>query len=182
MQRQNGTRAESADAYSKLRRPVWIAVAVGAATGLTASAVFRTSLLLPANNVEASQSMTGAAEAIAFGPTLPNTTQAPGPSPDGMVWIPGGEFSMGAMDPPAINEVGMHAAADARPIHRVYVDGFWMDKTDVTNEVFARFVKATSYVHCRAQADRGGFSGCAARESGRGFRRFFATRSSRTAL
>jgi formylglycine-generating enzyme required for sulfatase activity len=50
------------------------------------------------------------------------------------------------MDPPAIDQIGMHAAADARPIHRVYVDGFWMDKTDVTNEEFARFVKATGYV------------------------------------
>src|SRR5262249_39052120 len=26
------------------------------------------------------------------------------------------------------------------------VDGFWMDKTDVTNEQFAKFVKATGYV------------------------------------
>jgi hypothetical protein len=30
------------------------------------------------------------------------------------------------MDPAAVDEVGMHAAADARPIHRVYVDAFWM--------------------------------------------------------
>jgi formylglycine-generating enzyme required for sulfatase activity len=35
---------------------------------------------------------------------------------------------------------------DARPWHRVYVDGFWMDKTEVTNEEFARFVNATGYV------------------------------------
>jgi formylglycine-generating enzyme required for sulfatase activity len=34
---------------------------------------------------------------------------------------------------------------DAGPIHRVYVDGFWMDQTEVTNEQFARFVKATGY-------------------------------------
>ena len=40
----------------------------------------------------------------------------------------------------------MHAAADAQPIHRVYVDGFWMDQTDVTNEQFSQFVRATSYV------------------------------------
>ena len=53
---------------------------------------------------------------------------------------------MGAMDPPAANQVGMHQAVDARPVHRVYVDAFWMDKTDVTNEEFARFVKATNYV------------------------------------
>jgi formylglycine-generating enzyme len=63
-----------------------------------------------------------------------------------MVWIPGGEFSMGALDPPATNTAGMHGAADARPIHRVYVDGFWMDRTDVTNDQFATFVKATGYV------------------------------------
>jgi formylglycine-generating enzyme required for sulfatase activity len=63
-----------------------------------------------------------------------------------MVWIPGGEFSMGANDPPDMDEVGMKATEDARPIHRVYVDGFFMDKTDVTNDQFAKFVKATGYV------------------------------------
>jgi formylglycine-generating enzyme len=35
---------------------------------------------------------------------------------------------------------------DARPWHRVYVDGFWIDKTEVTNEQFAKFVKATGHV------------------------------------
>jgi formylglycine-generating enzyme len=40
----------------------------------------------------------------------------------------------------------MNAVNDAQPIHRVYVDGFWMEKTDVTNEEFAKFVKATGYV------------------------------------
>ncbi len=35
---------------------------------------------------------------------------------------------------------------DARPIHRVVVDGFWMDATEVTNAQFAEFVKATGYV------------------------------------
>jgi len=53
---------------------------------------------------------------------------------------------MGALDPPATGEAAMHGAADARPIHRVYVDGFWMDRTDVTNEQFVRFVTATGYV------------------------------------
>jgi formylglycine-generating enzyme required for sulfatase activity len=38
------------------------------------------------------------------------------------------------------------ALADAQPVHRVYVDGFWMDRTEVTNEQFARFVRATRYV------------------------------------
>jgi sulfatase modifying factor 1 len=62
------------------------------------------------------------------------------------VWIPGGEFSMGAQEPADRNEVGMQGTTDAHPIHRVYVNAFWMDKTDVTNEEFGRFVKATRYV------------------------------------
>ena len=35
---------------------------------------------------------------------------------------------------------------DTEPIHRVRVDGFWMDATTVTNEQFEKFVKATGYV------------------------------------
>jgi formylglycine-generating enzyme len=82
-----------------------------------------------------------------FSPTIENRTPPPGPAPDGMVWIPGGEFSMGAQDPPDMNDaVGMQATTDSRPVHRVYVSGFWMDATEVTNEQFAVFVKATGYV------------------------------------
>jgi sulfatase modifying factor 1 len=64
----------------------------------------------------------------------PNTP--PGPAPDGIVWVPGGEFWMGTDDGPE----------DERPRHKVYVDGFWMDRTEVTNAQFAKFVKATKYV------------------------------------
>jgi formylglycine-generating enzyme required for sulfatase activity len=35
---------------------------------------------------------------------------------------------------------------DATPVHRVHVDGFWMDATEVTNEQFRRFVDETGYV------------------------------------
>jgi formylglycine-generating enzyme required for sulfatase activity len=63
-----------------------------------------------------------------------------------MVWIPGGEFSMGAADRGEMNHVGMQATVDSRPIHRVSVDGFWMDATEVTNEEFEKFVRATGYV------------------------------------
>jgi formylglycine-generating enzyme required for sulfatase activity len=82
----------------------------------------------------------------AFQPTVANRGKAPGKGPMGMVWIPGGEFSMGANDSPDMDDVGMKATADGRPIHRVYVDGFFMDKTDVTNGEFAKFVQATGYV------------------------------------
>jgi formylglycine-generating enzyme len=64
----------------------------------------------------------------------------------GMVWIPGGEFPMGAADPRGIPHGGNDPMNDARPIHPVYVDGFWMDATEVTNEQYEAFVKATGYV------------------------------------
>jgi formylglycine-generating enzyme required for sulfatase activity len=38
------------------------------------------------------------------------------------------------------------AMADARPWHQVRVSPFWIDRTEVTNEQFARFVRATAYV------------------------------------
>jgi len=66
----------------------------------------------------------------------------------GMVWIPGGEFSMGTEDPTKsrCSCTGHDAMPDARPVHRVAVDGFWMDETEVTNAQFAEFVEATGYV------------------------------------
>jgi sulfatase modifying factor 1 len=62
----------------------------------------------------------------------------PAPAPAGMVWIPGGEFSMGSDS--------KLARPDERPVHRVRVDPFWMDATEVTNAQFRRFVEATGYV------------------------------------
>ncbi len=82
-----------------------------------------------------------------FLPTVENESRALGAAPPGMVWIPGGEFSMGAQQPLQEQDlVGMQATADARPVHRVFVDGFWMDETEVTNGQFAAFVAVTGYV------------------------------------
>ncbi len=81
-----------------------------------------------------------------FAPTIELPAAPPGPAPERMVWIPGGEFSMGATDPRGVSEGGPDPLADARPIHRVHVDGFWMDRTEVTNAEFAAFVRATGYV------------------------------------
>lgn len=87
------------------------------------------------------------ASSSAVAPTIADTpTQwSPGvndhkplaPVPAGMVWVPGGNFWMGTDD--------AHMP-ETRPWHRVTVDGFWMDKTDVTNVQFAQFVRATNYV------------------------------------
>jgi formylglycine-generating enzyme required for sulfatase activity len=54
-----------------------------------------------------------------------------------MVWVPGGTFWMGADDP---------SMSDARPVHEVTVRGFWIDRTEVPNRQFARFVAATGYL------------------------------------
>ena len=99
-----------------------------------------------AMTADAKTSTTGMKIEVVFEPTAPNTGALPAIAPAGMVWIPGGEFSMGAQDPPDIDDVGMKATVDSRPVHRVYVDGFFMDKTDVTNAEFEKFVKATGYV------------------------------------
>src|SRR5262245_27857136 len=45
-------------------------------------------------------------------------------------------FTMGAND----------GAPDERPLHDVKLSDFWMDRTEVTNDQFARFVSATKYV------------------------------------
>jgi formylglycine-generating enzyme required for sulfatase activity len=81
----------------------------------------------------------------AFQATEPTSAPEPDGRPEGMVWIPGGTFSMGIADPRSLPRGGREAMPDARPIHRVRVDGFWMDRTPVTNAEFAEFVEATGY-------------------------------------
>jgi formylglycine-generating enzyme len=83
-----------------------------------------------------------------FAPTVPNKLPPPANALEGMVWISGGEFSMGCILPSegVCTMATMNAVNDAQPVHRVYVDGFWMNKTDVTNEEFAKFIEATGYV------------------------------------
>jgi formylglycine-generating enzyme len=63
----------------------------------------------------------------------------PGPaggSPPGMAWIPAGEFWMGSAD----------FYPEERPVHRVAVDGLWMDVSPVTVAQYRRFVKQTGHV------------------------------------
>jgi formylglycine-generating enzyme required for sulfatase activity len=53
-----------------------------------------------------------------------------------MAFVPGGTFRMGS---------DKHYPEEA-PVHRVTVDGFWMDRYPVTNRQFKDFVKATGHV------------------------------------
>jgi len=82
----------------------------------------------------------------AYRPTQPNPIPAVLPAAAGMVYIPGGEFSMGIPDPTRVKGGGKEAMPDARPIHRVKLKEFLMDEHEVTNAEFAAFVKATGYV------------------------------------
>ena len=63
-------------------------------------------------------------------PLAPST----GPHP-GMVWVPGGSFAFGDT-----------VYREETPVRPATVQGFWMDRTEVTNAEFSRFVQATGYV------------------------------------
>lgn len=67
-----------------------------------------------------------------------STPRPAGDAPSGMVWIPGGEFTMGS-------DADI-ARPEEKPAHRVRVRGFWMDATEVTNAQFRKFVDATGYL------------------------------------
>lgn len=60
--------------------------------------------------------------------------------PEGMVWVPGNTFTMGAKEEDKL------ALPHERPAHSVAVDGFFMDATEVTNAQFKKFVDATGYI------------------------------------
>lgn len=61
-------------------------------------------------------------------------------TPEGMVWVAGKTFMLGAKpDDP-------HALPREYPAHEVTVDGFFMDITEVTNRQFQAFVEATGYL------------------------------------
>lgn len=71
----------------------------------------------------------------------PNTNVAVTPTPvvvqakNDMVKITGGKFTMGRGDGPPTEQ----------PAHEVTVKDFWMDKTEVTNAEYAKFVEDTGY-------------------------------------
>jgi formylglycine-generating enzyme len=67
-----------------------------------------------------------------------NIQPSTNPSTEGMIWIEGASFLMGAAD--------REGREDEYPQHGVRVKGFWMDRTEVTNAQFRAFVEATGYI------------------------------------
>ena len=72
---------------------------------------------------------------VEFGVATAVRPERPPPGRD-MIWIPRGTFRMGS---------DRHYPEEA-PAHRVTVDGFWIDRTPVTNREFRKFINATGYV------------------------------------
>ncbi len=73
---------------------------------------------------------------------LPEDRAPAGNARSGMVWIDGGSFTMGSDE---------HHPEERAP-HEVTLEGFWIDRHEVTNAEFTRFVEATGY---RTLAERG---------------------------
>ncbi|SDZ32434.1 MULTISPECIES: formylglycine-generating enzyme family protein [Rhodonellum] len=71
-------------------------------------------------------------------PLAANLSQAPEKSIAGMVWITGGDFTMGTND--------QNSYPSERPAVIKRVNDFWMDETEVTNKQFAEFVEKTGYI------------------------------------
>src|SRR5207237_1689510 len=68
-------------------------------------------------------------------PALTARTPPGQPPAADLVWIPGGWFWRGCEEFP-----------DAVPLRKIYVDGFWMAKTEVTNEQWRQFAEETGYL------------------------------------
>jgi formylglycine-generating enzyme len=86
-----------------------------------------------------------------FPSTYPGRAPVIAPAPSvlpgrDMVWIEGRRFLMGS---------DRHYPEE-RPKRRVSVEGYWLDRTPVTNAEFARFVHATGYVTVAETAPKPG--------------------------
>ena len=62
-----------------------------------------------------------------------------------LCWIPPGDFWMGRTRLWLIDEIGWQTRdrVDARPVHRVTLRGFWMDRREVTQTGYREFVRRT---------------------------------------
>ncbi|UCE17591.1 MAG: formylglycine-generating enzyme family protein [Gemmatimonadota bacterium] len=71
-----------------------------------------------------------------------------------LVYVPAGEFKMGSGGLRWIRwsgslgdgDLALHVFRNERPRHTVYLDGYWIDRTEVTVAMFRRFTEATGYM------------------------------------
>jgi len=95
---------------------------------------------------------------VACGPTPTEAppvppTDTPPPAPPGMVYVPAGEFIMGATEAEVDSALALCDEfsegictrgwfKNAQPQHRVYLDAFYIDKTEVTNAQYRKCAEA----------------------------------------
>src|SRR5687768_6199391 len=109
----------TAAARPRRRRGASMAVAVAAIAG--AVVVTLTTMARPTPSPVEAAPAADVPASTKFLPTVENATRPQTTAPEGMVWIPGGEFSMGAPDMHDLHDaVGMQATTDSRPVHRVF--------------------------------------------------------------
>jgi eukaryotic-like serine/threonine-protein kinase len=119
-----------------------VVVRVPAATGTSAPTVTRTSRVASATATFSSTETAPPTLTFTPDPSLPPANSQPGQiwqrPKDGMkmVYIPAGEFRMGSTSADA------NAKSDEMPQHLVSMDGFWIDRTEVTNAMFALCMRA----------------------------------------
>ena len=82
---------------------------------------------------------------ITEAPTVTETPRMKGNDGMTLLYVPAGEFTMGS-------NTGLD---DVKPVHKVKLDAFWIDQTEVTNQLFSSFVSATGY---QTDAEKAGSS------------------------
>ncbi len=156
-------------AHSSLRlRWLWPAVAVTAVAALIAAFLLGR-LFLPQPESTSNKILTAPTATVTPAPPSPSPLPSPSPTDtpapafgigsteisekDGMVmvYIPADEFLMGAAGADTL------AGDDEKPQHTVYLDGFWMDRTEATSAMFKRFVDETGYATDAQKSGQGYF-------------------------
>jgi sulfatase modifying factor 1 len=70
-------------------------------------------------------------------------------APEGMVLIPKGLFQMGSkksmleLRPHDLYNIDRHTLGPENPAHEVYLDGYYIDLYEVTNDAYAKYIKGT---------------------------------------
>ena len=121
-------------------------------TSAPASAQISPATLLPTPTIGAMSTLVpvhpapaAPAPELTSSPTLETiSTRVSGKDRMTIIYVPAGEFTMGS-----------NISENESPEHKVYLDAFWIDQTEVTNAMFGKFVDATNY---RTNAEMDGWA------------------------
>jgi formylglycine-generating enzyme required for sulfatase activity len=124
-------------------------VPTGLVTQAPTSSPLPSATRTPARTDTPKPSATPVVSAVGTTPVQPVATKVLEPSGITMVYVPAGEFLMGSADSDT------QAQSDEKPQHKVYLDGYWIGQTEVTNAQFARFITAGGYSNREYWTDDG---------------------------